>query len=156
MTQITFTLERLIGGAVLLLLIGLTALTFGVPARADATAPIIVMEQRAAEPSPAPPAGAEPTPALAMPAVLVPPTVAPTAEPTPAIVAVESPPAAPAPAAESKLVVESDGHVRLPGVDDWYMPPPPPPEPTAAPVVSAPPAGNYCPRCGWRPPERRP
>lgn len=159
MTQITFTLERLIGGTVLLLMLGLVVLTFGTPTRADANAPIIVMptrvSQRAAEPTPAPTAGAEPTPALAMPAALLPPTAVPTAEPTPAppvavVVEVSPPPV------ESQLVVESDGHVRLPGVDDWYTPPPPP-EPTAAPVVSAPlpPRGDRCgSRCGWQP--RRP
>lgn len=157
MTQITFTLERAIGGAALALMLTLAVLTFGAPTRATANAPIIVMEQRSPQrvsvpqPEQPTPAAVEPTPALVMPAVLLP---SPTAEPpTPVVVvAVESPPpAAPAPVAESQLIVEADGHTRLPGVDDWYEPPPAP-EPTAAPVVSAPPTGNYCPRCGWKPP----
>lgn len=158
MTQITFTLERAIGGAVLALMLALAVLTLGTPTRATANAPIIVMEQRSPQrvsmppPEQPPPAAAEPTPALVMPLAIQP---EPTAEPpTPVVVvAVESPPpAAPAPVVESKLVYESDGSVTLPGVDDWYTPP----APTAASVVSSPPTGNYCPRCGWRPPRRAP
>lgn len=150
MHRITLTLERIIGGAALLLMLALLMLTFGTPVPATASGPIIIVatpriaEQELAVVDQAPVA-AEPTPSLPTPQ----PTAVPTAEPPPPMVVItESAAVVPQ---ESQLVVEADGTVRLPGVDDWMANLPP--QPTAAPAASAPlpPRGGCGPRCGWHP-----
>jgi hypothetical protein len=160
-------LERACGGLALLIMLVLLALTIGSPADA-APAPIIIV------PTPALDTGTVlPLPArLQAPARRVPPDTieapatspareapAPAAQPAqeaPAPEILVAQPAAPVAATataaveQSQLVVEPDGTVRLPGVDDWMKNLPP--EPTATPrptVVSTPiPRGGCAARRG--------
>lgn len=157
MNRITLTLERIAAGAALALMLTLAALTLAAPVPATASPPVLIVATPLiaggagpirAPADQGPPAAQVPTPALPTPV----PTAAP--EPTAAIVIAQSPPSAPVVAEPSQLVIEPDGHARLPGSEDWMAAlPPPPPEPTAAPQATEPlpPRGGCGPRCGWRP-----
>lgn len=155
MTRITLTLERIVGGTALLLMLGLLTLTLGTPVPTAARPVIIIATPRitpssavlARAPAEQEPPAVQPTPPLTLPwpTDAPVPTPAPPPPPVAAVVEVSPPPA------ESKLVYESDGSVTLPGVDDWYEPPPAS-APTAAPATAPlPPRGGCGPRCGWQP-----